>query len=144
MKHFLTKIFSYLKDVFKNKENRTIAYRYLVGIGIICASIYIAESCKSCNDSASYRSTYSDNKIDAYIAAKNVINSVLKAPSTAKYPSYDESMVTISGDLHTVTDYVDSQNSFGAMLRAKYTVVLRSSGGEWLTESVIFDGNKLK
>lgn len=53
------------------------------------------------------------------------IPSYLKSPSTASFPGtildLDQYSVTREGDSWTVTSYVDSQNSFGAMVRASFT-----------------------
>lgn len=86
-------------------------------------------------------------KYQAFNRAQHVIKSALKAPSTADFPDfYDEkenSKVTHNGDTYVVQSYVDSQNSFGAMLRAHYTVTMIYMNGEWTLTEVIFDGEKL-
>lgn len=45
----------------------------------------------------------------------------LKAPASAEFPSYSDNAITHSGALWTVDSYVDSQNSFGAKLRTRYS-----------------------
>jgi len=44
---------------------------------------------------------------------------MLKSPSSAKFPWGLKSSL-ISGDKYRVANYVDSQNSFGAMIRTNY------------------------
>jgi hypothetical protein len=52
----------------------------------------------------------------------------LKTPSTAKFASYEESEIIKqkdAEDIYSVISYVDSQNSFGAMLRMRFLIKLR-------------------
>ncbi|WP_208183590.1 hypothetical protein [Shewanella algae] len=83
----------------------------------------------------------------AYIQCKKAVSHVLKAPSTAEFGSYSDSIVT---PIKTVTDsygsisktflvvgYVDSQNGFGAMIRSKYTCQITGEPGNlWSTDSI--------
>ena len=68
------------------------------------------------------------NAIDACITAQQFVEQTLKAPSTAKFPACHAPDVKIKHqeplgrDIWTATGYVDSQNSFGAMLRSTYAV----------------------
>jgi len=50
------------------------------------------------------------------------VKNILKAPSTAKFPGLDEWRFSKKNGIVTVQSYVDSQNSFGAMLRNKFIV----------------------
>ncbi len=53
--------------------------------------------------------------------AQERVKKMLKAPSTAKFPSRAESLVEqIDEQTYQVRSYVDAQNSFGAMLRTRY------------------------
>ena len=63
-----------------------------------------------------------------YRAAKRAVESRLKSPSTAVFSSGLNSTVAKSGDTVKVRGFVDSQNTFGAMLRSQWVVTLR--GGE--------------
>jgi len=64
--------------------------------------------------------------------ATDRVRSILKSPSTAKFPSavWDASSYRISGSAgeYTVMGYVDAQNSFGAMLRSNFICTLRMAG----------------
>lgn len=55
---------------------------------------------------------------------KDMIESTLKAPSTAKYPGmFDDGWkygINDDGTIITIQTWVDSQNSFGAMIRTNY------------------------
>lgn len=65
-------------------------------------------------------------KISASIAAERNVKKNLKAPSSARFPWYDASNVSIYGECDfIIRSYVDAQNSFGAMLRSNYYVRLK-------------------
>lgn len=56
---------------------------------------------------------------------KTEVEKKLKAPSTAEFSNLE---VKINNDTWTITGYVDSQNSFGAMIRNSFTVTIRDEG----------------
>jgi hypothetical protein len=63
--------------------------------------------------------------MDAYVASMKLVKNELKAPSTAKFASYQDSKISkIDLDEWQVSSFVDSQNSFGAMIRTRYTIVI--------------------
>lgn len=80
-----------------------------------------------------------------YAHSQIIVEDYLKAPATAKYPGSDGYTVTqISDHEYKVAAYVDSENSFGAMIRSKYVVDL-SYDEDWSTykaTSVIIDAEK--
>lgn len=68
------------------------------------------------------------DKTMAFVMSQSFVKGKLKAPSTAEFPysSADGVSVAYLGECtHLVNAYVDSQNSFGAMIRTKYVVKLR-------------------
>jgi hypothetical protein len=68
---------------------------------------------------------YRPTGIDAYVMAKQLIEPQLKAPKTAEFASYSESKVTLVGnDKWEVISYVDSQNSFGALIRTRFKITM--------------------
>lgn len=74
-----------------------------------------------------------DPKTDAkLICQENFIAARLKAPATAKYLDVT---VTQLGDVYTVTGSVDSENSFGALIRSTFTCKVKDSGDQWLLQS---------
>lgn len=58
----------------------------------------------------------------AKACAQQQVTSLLKAPSTAKFPWPDEIKIAYNGGTYkyAVQSYVDSQNGFGAMLRSNF------------------------
>ena len=69
------------------------------------------------------------------------VQEILKAPSTAKFPGLDEWGFDKKDGIVTIQGYVDSQNSFGAMVRSKFQVKYNEKK-EMMT-SFIFDGEEL-
>jgi hypothetical protein len=59
------------------------------------------------------------------VIAENEVKENLKAPSTA---SFSNISVSQNGNTWTVTGYVDAQNSFGAMIRSSFKVVIEDNG----------------
>jgi len=78
-----------------------------------------------------------DNYSDAFFYGKEYVKRSLKSPSSAKFGSYGNSSVQhYKGCKFVVKGYVDSQNSFGAMLRSNYSVTMTPSGLGWTLEDI--------
>ena len=74
----------------------------------------------------------SGNYHDAFFYGKEYVKRNLKAPRSAKFGSYGNTSVQhYKGCKFVVKGYVDSQNSFGAMLRSNYSVTLTPNGLNW-------------
>ena len=67
-------------------------------------------------------------EIQAKIIAKRVVKRLLKSPSTADFSGYADTQVGHLRDsgpnVWIVKGYVDAQNSFGAVIRNRYEVVI--------------------
>jgi hypothetical protein len=78
----------------------------------------------------------------AELMCQQFIEDRLKAPATAKYaPLGREGAVEFLGDsTYQVLSYVDSQNSFGAMLRTKYLCEVQYvENDRWKLVSLVTD-----
>ena len=80
------------------------------------------------------------DKIDLHIQAQQYILQGLKSPSTAKFPAFPYEIIDMGNGKYKVVSYVDSQNSFGAMLRSDWSVVMKISGGLWTPERMVIGG----
>jgi len=58
--------------------------------------------------------------IGAWYQAQGFVEKKLKSPSSAAFQLYDENNVIQKDSVFTIKGYVDSQNSFGAMLRSVF------------------------
>lgn len=67
---------------------------------------------------------------EIHVMAQGFIKKALKAPSTARFPSYGYQVFDLGGNTFMVESYVDSQNGFGAQLRTPFKIVLKFNGGD--------------
>ena len=120
--------FSEYKNLSK-EEQKKVSFKEIptaikITIVVVCLLIISLFSSKSCSGNSQ-----NDLKVEAYIQAKNYVSSVLKSPSSAEFDlNYSiklntDSTVLISGN-------VDSQNSFGAMIRSTYILKMKWEDGE--------------
>jgi len=111
----------------------------------------ILESTSTTSSTSSNQASYSaprekDHSNMAYIQSKHYVKTILKAPSTAKFPFLDFVSNDLGNGKYQVTSHVDSQNSFGAMIRSNWTVTIQFIGGDdadlnnWKLERMVFDG----
>lgn len=89
-------------------------------------------------DSASNYYVSFNEKINWMTKAESGVNQLLKAPSTAKYPLANEWNIYKNQDTVTIESYVDSQNSFGAMIRSNFKITVINNQ----VTSLIFDGKE--
>lgn len=88
-----------------------------------------------------------DIKLMARVIAEKNIERMLKSPKTADfcYPKVSNP----EENRYLVVSCVDSENSFGAMLRSNWTVELHYLGGDeledrnWMLDRVVFDGETI-
>lgn len=68
----------------------------------------------------------------AFVMSQSFVEDRLKAPSSAKFPwMHTATIIDQGAGKFVVSSYVDSQNSFGAMLRSNYSATLTCSGNDW-------------
>lgn len=83
-------------------------------------------------------------KLNAGGWAQGYVEQILKSPSTAKFGN--DSVEDLGEGRYRVSNYVDSQNSFGATMRSDWTAIMKYSGSSpdngasWTLERLVFDG----
>lgn len=112
----------------------------LTGLLVICSSMLIIQKIRAGQRSAEATlaapiptaTNDSGNRILAYDVCKQYVKARLIAPASAKFANqFDESTVEeIRPGIWQINSFVDSQNSFGAMLRLNFVCTLEYSGDE--------------
>lgn len=92
-------------------------------VGVIV--LYFAFTADSPETGASTRQDYLS--AEACVRAQEAVRAKLKAPATASFPSCGEVKSDDNGTRFFVTGSVDSENSFGAKVRAQYAVMLSTA-----------------
>lgn len=85
----------------------------------VVVAVFIVVKCGCSNDEENKVKTY--DKIDALTHAQIYIKSKLKSPASAEFEGGADGVIKINDTTFTVMGTVDSQNSFGAMLRSNYS-----------------------
>ena len=83
---------------------------------------------------------------EVYATAEAVISKYLKAPSTAKFPRMSEVGISrLEDNGFKVEGYVDSQNSYGAMIRSPFTTIFQFHNESDVADvyAVMLDGETL-
>ena len=74
------------------------------------------------------------------LLSQDTIKSILKSPSTAKFPRITDWKFKKEFEKVIIQSYVDSQNGFGAMIRSEFQFIIENGQ----ITSLIFDGKELK
>lgn len=75
------------------------------------------------------------------LRCEEAVKSVLKSPSTAKFPNIKKWYIARRREGIVAQSYVDSQNSFGAEIRSEFQFLINvNENGEYTVKSLIFDG----
>ncbi|MDR2208839.1 MAG: hypothetical protein LBE22_07715 [Azoarcus sp.] len=96
--------------------------------GLVLSALLLSGGCSQdwCEDSEM-----------AFVMSQNFVKKRLKSPHSAKFPH--QATTLYKGECtHVVSAYVDSQNSFGAMLRTLYIAELQysSSDSRWKLKDI--------
>lgn len=109
-----------------NKKKKIILTIVLVLILIIIGIIYIMNNTKQTNENETYKigqeiKLTNNIKKELYEKVKEDITSSLKSPASAIFPKMKNWNIDVNyNNVIEVNSYVDSQNSYGAMLRAEF------------------------
>ena len=109
----------------------------VVILGIIASMARDSSSSdsESSSSESDYSSTSSSSNFVAYNYAERYVKQNLKSPSTAEFPDVfekSEHINPISDNKYQINSWVDSQNSFGAIIRTKFSCV------------IVFDGDNVR
>jgi len=73
---------------------------------------------------------------NAYSLACDRVQQSLKSPATAVFPDIKASRFAADEKHLMISSYVDSQNSFGALIRSDWSVVLENDGVRYTTAEI--------
>jgi hypothetical protein len=107
--------------------------------GEIVKKLIIALVMVVCSFGTVYAQLNSVEEIEATTWAMEFVKQSLKSPTTAKFQSAPDFCVAPLKDKKgnrlnhawEVSGYVDSQNSYGAMMRTNWNVKLKNNGSSW-------------
>lgn len=107
---------------FNNNNSPNPGKSELIVLLVIFGLIFLFFKCTcSKSDEEKVIQNAQDLRATAYFNSQECVKDLLKSPSTAEFPYGSEQFVTqIDEDTFIINSYVDSQNSFGAMLRTQY------------------------
>jgi hypothetical protein len=92
---------------------------------LVGAIVLVVYTCGRSSGDIEENEVYTPDRIDAFVMAKQLMESRLKAPRTAEFASISDSNIrNLGGNEWEVSSYVDSQNSFGAMIRTRFTITM--------------------
>ena len=111
-------------------------------VGMIVLSVFDSDDSND-TKKANSNAVVARDEIGAYVYMKQIVEGKLKAPKSADFASYNDSFVRYLGsDRYKVKSYVDSQNSFGALIRTHFEGVIKriyvDGQGGWHLEKIDF------
>ena len=137
----------------ENSKERKFKIRHLfIGLSIVFIFFALIGLSTDASAPSSYSQTestvYVPDEMDLHIQAQQFILRGLKAPSTAKFPALPYEAVKIntpegaegSDGVYRVRSYVDSQNSFGAVIRSDWTVEMMLVKERWIPTRMVIAG----
>lgn len=128
---------NFIKEISPDKVKSGNLKGALFCVIVLVAIIYGCTSGEDKPPAAPKVATAEELQSYAAVYCRNIVESSLKAPKTAEFP-WGLSAVFSDG-AYVVNSYVDSQNSFGALIRTHYRCELEHSGTDPYAGWVIKD-----
>ena len=115
-----------------------------IGCLILIAAAVLFSQCNKPSPAQEQANKSKDDAIGAWIAATDYIQTKLLSPGSAKFPMLppDGAVETLSDNRWRIHSYVDSQNTFGALLRSNWSVeVTHPDPDHWVCSNPIITPN---
>lgn len=112
--------FAYIRGM---EKKHTVKHQLIAAVVTVSIMIWCAVKCTA--DTEPTRKSENTKMIESYVGAQSIVRGKLRAPSTAVFPSaseYIHHIVKTSPNTYEINSYVDSQNGFGATVRAYWTI----------------------
>lgn len=125
-------ILTFIK-IFPDKENGEKTNKLNVALGVVGTIAVIAVLFSSIEHKDKWKEQ--DNSEDAFYMAQQFVKEKLKSPSTAEFPYYynHKDHIHYNGNQsYSIKSFVDSQNSFGAIVRSNFIAdIKQTSKDKW-------------
>ncbi|MFW6121310.1 MAG: hypothetical protein ACOC80_10500 [Petrotogales bacterium] len=110
----------------------------------IAIFIIIVFSVTMCNIKCDNESSDKPDRIEAFLISQQFVENYLKAPGSVEWPSITDNKVRINNiddNIWEVYSYVDSENSFGALIRTIYfcKIQYNKDKDNWTLLEIEFD-----
>lgn len=97
---------------------------------VILGILFLVSRCDFSSDEVA-----PDNKVRSIMYTEKYIEEIIKSPSTADFGTPE--VIRIGSDTYHVKNFVDCENSFGAMIRMKYECDITWNGNDYTIDNVI-------
>jgi len=132
--------------VYMSSQSKERAIAGFIILGLLFVGIvygFLSLGSGSSEPKTTYSTDNFEDKVNLDIQAQQFVLQGLKSPSTAKFPTPPYDTTTDGNGLYRVISYVDSQNSFGAMLRDNWSVTMRLVGEKFVLEMLVIGDKKV-
>lgn len=102
----------------ENPDGKKAAIKIIV---FLIATLFFVIKCGCREEDKAKDKPKKYSKMDALVQAHVFVKSQLKSPSSAEFEGGTDGVIQTNDTIFTVIGTVDSQNSFGAMLRSNYS-----------------------
>ncbi len=136
-----------IDETLLEKPGKTREYSFRISgtviiLILICVGLVVLYNINRSQSTSAPKATPTMGPINAVNRCQGFVKEHLKAPATAKFQGiFDIDLsrdVSRNGDKFIVSSYVDSQNSFGAMIRTHYVCTVRYLGNDlWSLDDLI-------
>lgn len=125
----------YNEKLHKNKhKNKTIVWIIAIFLSLIAIRTIIEQDDENWNEK--------NNSIMAYVVMEDFVKERLKSPGSADFPGVSEHVnhtKYLGNQKYQIISWVDSQNSFGALMRTNFIGVIKQvSKDSWKLLSLNF------
>jgi hypothetical protein len=128
-------------DQVHASQKRTVMW---LKTGTLVVGLALVAGCSASSGSSGSAGGASSAQLSAFDVCQSFVKDQLKAPGTASFRDpFGDQAPTFDGDGKgpiTVSSSVDSENSFGAKLRAPFVCTVSNTGGDnWHLDSINVD-----
>ena len=107
------------KELTKKQGGCDMLLAIILGVIVLWIAVFVLSNL---GQNSSTTTSSSGDSIGAWVVCEKFVKDRLKSPASAEFPpNYSSYTKNLTDKKYEVSAYVDSQNSFGASLRTKFT-----------------------